>query len=387
MDTQSVGLLAPSIANAVGLPLANMGGVFSAGLFGMMIGALSIGPIADSLGDRRRPIIASTFLFGALTLLIPFAHTLSALAGLRFFIGLGLGAVIPSVIAISTSQCEPEIRRQMVTVMVGFISIGGFLGALIAMPIVSRLGFKAAFFIIGAAPVILCLPLTRWMPRNDETFADKGGEASSRRTANLLTPITTMFSGALSFLTPVLFLAFFCNMLLMYSISSWLPSMVAYANLEKNVGFIAISMFSLGGTVGTLLQGFFMAKIGSVRMLVLEYLIFIACVVCVTSFALNATALQIFGLVSGFSVTGATAGLIAIVVETYPGSILTTVCGWANGVGRIGAIVGPLIGGAMLGAGLSPKSMLGACVVPAFTALCALLCFNLLKRNSRYAKN
>src|SRR6478752_5430156 len=68
MDTQSVGLLAPSIANAVGLPLANMGGVFSAGLFGMMIGALSIGPIADSLGDRRRPIIASTFLFGALTL-------------------------------------------------------------------------------------------------------------------------------------------------------------------------------------------------------------------------------------------------------------------------------------------------------------------------------
>ena len=153
-DTQAIGYVAPALAKEWGLTKAALGPVFSAGLFGLMIGALVFGPLADRIG-RKKIIILSTLAFGIGTLATAFINDVNTLLLVRFLTGLGLGGAMPNAVAM-TSEFSPHRRRAtMVMIMFCGFSIGAALGGLLAAALIPQFGWRSVFIVGGVAPLLL----------------------------------------------------------------------------------------------------------------------------------------------------------------------------------------------------------------------------------------
>src|SRR6516225_12072931 len=192
-DTQAIGYVAPVLAKEWSLSKGALGPVFSAGLFGLMIGALVFGPVADRLG-RKTVIIFSTLAFGLGALATAFAWDLTSLLVLRFLTGLGLGGAMPNAIAL-TSDFSPKRRRAtMVMIMFCGFSIGAALGGLLAADMIPRFGWRAVFLIGGAAPLLMAPILVARLPESVRFLAIRGD--AMERVAVLLGKIspTTAFA-------------------------------------------------------------------------------------------------------------------------------------------------------------------------------------------------
>jgi MFS transporter, AAHS family, 4-hydroxybenzoate transporter len=156
-DTQSVAFVVPSIAAAWHLPHAALGPIFVASLVGLLFGTLIFGTVADKLG-RRSVILMSTLLFGAFTLLTAGSESVTELLVFRFFTGIGLGGVLPNVIAL-TAEYSPERRRAtMITLMFVGFPLGAAAGGLLASIVIPQFGWRVVWYIGGALPLLL-LPL------------------------------------------------------------------------------------------------------------------------------------------------------------------------------------------------------------------------------------
>src|ERR1700751_5173509 len=173
-DTQAIGYVAPALAREWGLATRGaLGPVFSAGLFGLMIGALVFGPLADRVG-RKKIIIFATADFGIGAFATAFAQDVTTLLVIRFLTGLGLGGAMPNAIAL-TSEYNPQRRRAtMVMIMFCGFSIGAALGGLLAADLIPRLGWRSVFIVGGVAPLLL-FPLLGWgLPESVRFLATRG---------------------------------------------------------------------------------------------------------------------------------------------------------------------------------------------------------------------
>src|SRR5215468_12538909 len=159
-DTQAIGYVAPALAKEWGLTKGALGPVFSAGLFGLMIGALVLGPLADRVG-RKKIIIFSTAAFGLGALATVLAHDITTLLVIRFLTGLGLGGAMPNTVAM-TSEYNPHRRRAtMVMIMFCGFSIGAALGGFLAADMIPRFGWRSVFIVGGIAPLLM-VPVLIW---------------------------------------------------------------------------------------------------------------------------------------------------------------------------------------------------------------------------------
>src|ERR1700730_12193928 len=182
-DTQAIGYVAPALAREWGLSRSVLGPVFSAGLFGLMIGALLFGPLADRVG-RKKIIIFSTLAFGIGALATAFVHDTGTLLAIRFLTGLGLGGAMPNTIAM-TSEFNPQRRRAtMVMIMFCGFSLGAALGGLLAAALIPQFGWRAVFVVGGAAPLLLVPILARRLPESVRFLALTG--RANARVAELL---------------------------------------------------------------------------------------------------------------------------------------------------------------------------------------------------------
>src|SRR4030081_58852 len=153
-DTQAIGYVAPAVAKEWGLTKGALGPVFSAGLFGLMIGALVFGPLADRIG-RKKIIILSTLAFGIGAVVTAFVQDVNTLLAIRFLTGLGLGGAMPNAIAM-TSEFNPRRRRAtMVMIMFCGFSVGAALGGLLAAGLIPYYGWRSVFIVGGVAPLIM----------------------------------------------------------------------------------------------------------------------------------------------------------------------------------------------------------------------------------------
>ena len=177
-DTQAIGYVAPALAKEWGLSKAALGPVFSAGLFGLMIGALVFGPLADRIG-RRKIIIFSTLAFGLGTLATAFVSDVNTLLAIRFLTGLGLGGAMPNAVAM-TSEFSPHRRRAtMVMIMFCGFSIGAALGGLLAAALIPQFGWRSVFVVGGVAPLLL-VPIVAWRLPESVRFLALTGQANAR---------------------------------------------------------------------------------------------------------------------------------------------------------------------------------------------------------------
>src|SRR4051794_19832428 len=186
-DTQAIGYVAPALAKEWGLTKGALGPVFSAGLFGLMIGALLFGPLADQIG-RKKIIILSTLAFGIGALVTAFVNDLNTLLAIRLLTGLGLGGAMPNAIAM-TSEFNPRRRRAtMVMIMFCGFSVGAALGGLLAAALIPQFGWRSVFVIGGIAPLLLTPMLMLWLPESVRFLALTG--RANERVAELLGQIS-----------------------------------------------------------------------------------------------------------------------------------------------------------------------------------------------------
>jgi AAHS family 4-hydroxybenzoate transporter-like MFS transporter len=392
-DTQAIGYVAPALAHEWSLARGMLGPVFSAGLFGLMIGALIFSTIADRIG-RRRIIVLCTAAFGVASLLTLFVNDAGWLIAVRFLTGLGLGGAMPNAIAL-TSEFSPH-RRRATLVMVTFagFSIGAALGGLLAAALIPIFGWRSVFLAGGLAPLALLPVLATTLPESIRYLALLGGRdreiatvlrriaplkdfgdgarfvVAERRLAGL--PVAHLFADGRRTTTVLLWVVFFTSLLDLYLLSNWLPTVINDLGVSVSAAAAIGAMLQVGGVVGTFTLGRLIDRF-SFRALALTYF-FAAAAVAAIGFTGGSIALATVAIfAAGFCIVGGQTGSNALAAMFYPTAIRSTGVGWALGIGRAGSIVGPLVGGVMLAHQIGAKPLFVVAAVPALIAALAAL--------------
>ena len=398
-DTQAIGYVAPAVAQEWKLARGSLGPVFSAGLFGLMIGALIFGPMADQIG-RRRIILASTAVFGIGTLLTIFAPDTTWLIVLRVLTGLGLGGAMPNAVAL-TSEFSPHRRRAtLVMMMFAGFSIGAALGGLVAATLIPAFGWRSVFLVGGLVPLLLLPFLLKTLPESIRFLAMAGGH--DNEVADLLKriapstgfangakfvvpepklsglPVAHLFAKGRGLVTLLLWIVFFMSLLDLYLLSNWLPTVLNDLGVSVSAAAAIGAMLQVGGVVGTFTLGRFIDRF-SFRALSLTYLVAAAAVAAIGMLSHSIVLVTVAIFASGFCIVGGQIASNALTATFYPTVIRSTGVGWALGIGRIGSIVGPLVGGAMLARDMGVRPLFAAAAAPALVA--AIAAFLLARRD------
>lgn len=391
LATQSIGFLAPSMAQSLHLPLASFGTVFSSALLGLMLSSMVAGPIADRLG-RKGPIIFATLMFGTFTIVTAQAASFQQLVMFRFLTGLGLGAAIPNAVSLVTEYAPRRLQHVLVTMLFCGMPGGALLGGIIGSILLPRWGWRPVFYVSGILPLLLSLLLILLLPESLRFLsAHQPDSQAARRIVRRLglpetglgqsagniqraaeIPVIDLFTEGRSMGTLLLWIAFFMSLLLLYFIVNWLPALLRQAQMPASAGSTAIAVFSLGGVVGSLLQGLAMKAWGGRRVLLLEFLLTIGVVWSFASIP-SFPALMTMVFIGGCLLQGAQAGINASAATYYPTRMRSTGVGWALGVGRFGSVIGPVLGGLMIAHAWQVRSIFYIGGLPALLAAATIL--------------
>lgn len=394
-DTTAIGYVAPSLAKEWGLSKGALGPVFSAGLFGLMIGALTLGPLADRIG-RKKIIIFSTLAFGIGTLATAFIQDVNTLLVIRFLTGLGLGGAMPNTVAM-TSEFNPHRRRAtMVMIMFCGFSLGAALGGLLAAALIPQFGWRSVFVVGGAAPLLLVPILAVRLPESVRFLALTG--SANARVAELLAlinpkavfapgtqfvvhepalagmPVLHLFRDGRTLVTVLLWVVFFMSLLDLYFLANWLPTVLNDLGASVSTAAVIGSMLQVGGVVGTFALGSVIDRF-SFRALALVYFIAVFAIGAIGQLGHSIVFVTMAIFAAGFCTVGGQIAANALAAGFYPTSVRSTGVGWALGIGRVGSIIGPLVGGALMTAKWSTGSVFMAAAIAAFCA--ALAAFSL----------
>ena len=393
-DAQALGYVAPVLSKAWKLKPGALKDVFAAGLFGLMLGALFLAPVADRVG-RKTVIIGSTLTFSAFTLCTLTADSLNSLLIWRFLTGLGLGGAMPNGIAMMSDYSPQRRRAQMVMVMFTGFSLGAALGGFFAAWLIPQLGWKGVFWVGGLLPLVLVPFLTAGLPESIRLLAVRGTEDNrirallKRINPQLTFPPGTKFTaleerrsgsavGGLfhegrAIGTCLLWVMFFMNLLNLYFLANWLPTVINSAGISAQNAALITALLQIGGCVATVSLGPLFDRLSPFVVLTVGYLcasVFIAFI----GFSSTSAALLVpvvFG--AGFFIVGSQGGANALSAAYYPTALRSTGVGWALGIGRIGSIVGPWVGGLILSFEWKTSSLFLTAAAPALLSSAAAL--------------
>jgi MFS transporter, AAHS family, 4-hydroxybenzoate transporter len=400
-DVQSITYIAPALSREWGLARGALGPTFSAGLFGVMLGALLIAPLADRIG-RRRVIVYSCIAFGIGTLLTVWVGSLSQLLVLRLVTGLGLGSALPNAIALA-SEYAPHKRRATVVTFVGSgISLGAIGSGIAAAQLIASVGWRAVFVVGAVLPLLLAAALAAALPESLRFVAIVPQRlAQARALLRRLRPsldltsdarltsgergggkatVADLFKERRGSTTVLLWVAFFMSLLNVYLAINWLPTSLTASGFTVTQAAVVTSLYHVGGVGGTYALGLLMDRLGAHRMQIFAMLVAaVGLYVFATVPGMSQWTTTGVLVLAGFGVVGGQVGVNALASMTYPVAIRSTGLGWALGVGRVGSIVGPAIGGVMLATAEDPRSVYLVCIVPTVIGIIAVA---LLKRSA-----
>jgi AAHS family 4-hydroxybenzoate transporter-like MFS transporter len=391
-DVQAMGLVAPAIVRDWGVARTALGPVFAASLVGMVFGSLVISTAADRLG-RRPTLIAATTFFALAMLGTALCQTMGQLLAMRFITGLGLGGVMANAVALA-GEYSPRHRRAsiMMWVSCGFTA-GGLLGGLVSAALIPWGGWRAVFVFGGVVPLVVALVMARFIPESMQFLVMRGrGERVAqwmRRVAPELAvteqtrfivheppkrgaPVAELFRGGLAVTTVLLWLINFANLLNLFFLANWLPTITADAGYSAQAAVLVGALLQAGGVVGTVAMGPLIDRLGFYRVLVPTFLCAVVSIAAIGRPGLAPVALVLAVGVSGLCIVGAQPALNAWAASIYPTPIRATGMGWSLGIGRIGSIVGPVLAGHLLGLKWSTESLFLAAALPALFS-CAMV--------------
>jgi MFS transporter, AAHS family, 4-hydroxybenzoate transporter len=355
-DAQAMGYVAPALSAALDIPRAVLGPVISSGLVGMMIGALVSGALADRVG-RRPVLIWCALIFGIGSLLTATAQSVQALVVYRALTGLGMGGAMPNAIALTSERMPAHRRGTSVTWMICGFSFGAAVGGFVAAALIPRFGWQSVFVVGGTTPLLIAAAAFRWLP-------------DSVRVQSREFPVAALFSDGRALPTLLIWVVYFMNLLNLYFLNSWLPTIISDDGVPVSTAIRLTALFQVGGIGGALVLGMVLDRYFSFWVLAACYL-WAAISVFLIGASGSTFMLGLTIAAAGVGIIGGQNGGHAVTAGFYPPSIRSTGVGWALGVGRIGSIVGPVLGGLLLARGTAVSQVFWAAAIPAIIATLA----------------
>lgn len=372
------------------LSTAEAGRIGSYALIGMLIGALTIGTITDILG-RRRIMLACIAWFSVAMLLAAMAPTPEIFGLTRFIAGLGLGGVVPTAIALTIEYAHPDHRNTTNAVMFCGYSVGGIVAALSAIWVLPELGWRA-MFVLGALLGLALLPLA-WakLPESASYLMARGRTDEARALAarydlavenpeddvagekpGLLSGLSALFARRFLAGTLLFWVGTGVGLLLVYGLNTWLAQIMRTAGYELGSALAFLLVLNLGAIVGTPMLGAVADRLGSK---VTVSSMFVTAAVCIFLLSYNLPSALLFVLVAiaGACTIGTTILVNAYTATFYPAHMRATGLGWALGIGRLGAIAGPIYGAFILDSGWGLDANFYAFAAPALLGAVAML--------------
>ena len=355
LESGDLGFTGPSVTLAATL-----------GLVGVGIGAVAIGPLTDRVG-RRSSLMGCIALFSVLTLALAWAPDVTTFTALRFLSGLGLGACLPTALAYMTEHAPEGRGGSAVTRMMTGYHVGAVLTALLAIVVIPRLGWEA-MFVVGGVAGLLTLPLMWWRLPESTAFE----QAQARRDEDRAVSTSQVVRGRFLRISLGIWAASFMGLLLVYGLNTWLPEIMAGAGYSIDASLGLLLALNLGAVTGLLVSGH-LADTHGKKKTVLLWFGLAAVFLALLSIRMESTALVYAAVfLAGVFVFSAQVLVYAFVGHLYPAEVRGTALGLSAGVGRIGAIVGPFLGGALVTAGIAYPWGFYAFAVAALLALLAL---------------
>ena len=409
LDMMMVSFTAPYMRDELNLTTTQLGHVFSAGTAGMVVGGLAFTYVGDRIG-RRPTIIFAGLAFGILTFLTGFARSYELLVTLRFLDGLAIGGLLPLAWALNIEFVPKHIRATVIA----FIMMGFSIGSSVAGPLTNWLapvyGWEGVYFVGGGATILCAIMLVIWLPESPRFLISKGVKpelvvATLKRydpsldiqQGDMLVlgdegqhkgnfKFGDLFAGPLKFITPLVWLGYGASALGIFFKSSWGPIVLEEMNVARET---AATVSSIGGLLGAF------AGVAIMRMAERYGLLVVA---FVPALILPIALLIGFDMVTGplflpliviqaMLVGGGHTAIISQLALYYPTAIRASAGGWASAVGKIGGVVGPIVGAAVLASGMpASRTYAIAAICPFILMLCVLWIYFLIGRPERIAK-
>ena len=363
-DLAAIGYVAPALHQAWGLTPAQLAPAFGAGLFGLLIGSLLFGPLADRRG-RKPVLMLSMAVFAVGTLACAFSTSIEMLIALRFVTGLGLGGAAPTCITLAAEVSPARRRVLLVTLSASGFTLGLALGGELAAQIIPAFGWRGVLAAGALAPLLLVPVLAMWLPESPRFLAERHERAAA-------SPVTQLFAGGLAARTLLLWLTFFASLFMFYLLMSWLPTVMTRSGRSIAEAARIGAMVPLGGTVGAILLALVVDREGSPRVLVAAYALSALALVAVGQTMGDPVWLAVAVFLAGFGIAGAQNGINLVAATMYPTEARTTGVSWASAAGRVGSIAGSMIGAPLMAAASGPRALFAWMALPALVAAAAL---------------
>jgi AAHS family 4-hydroxybenzoate transporter-like MFS transporter len=395
-DTAAVGFVAPALSKAWSVPPPDLKQLLAVGFFGLAIGALLAGPLADRIG-RKRVLIGSLAVFGLFSLISVQADGLLQLTIIRFLTGIGLGAAMPNAITLTAEYCPARRRSLLITLMFSGFTLGSASGGFVAAAMIPQYGWQSVFYVGGIAPLVLTVILVVALPESIQFLVARGRvkhEAlavlvrridphvavdSETRFVNAAIStgqrpsLNVLFGNGLAFGTIAVWVAFFMGLIVIYLLTSWLPTLITTSGLGIEKAALIGAMFQLGGTIGALLVSWCMDRYNAHFSIAISYLLGAAMLVLIAQASVNLTTLGAAVFMAGFFLSGSQTSMSPLAAGFYPTLGRATGVSWMLGVGRFGALLGAFLGGVLLSMGWGFQLIFSVLAVPAVIAAIAVL--------------
>ena len=385
-DVQAMGYAGPALVEDWGIGRPALGPVFAAANFGVLVGSLLFTMLADIIG-RRPVIIWATLFFSVLTMTTGFAQNLEQLLALRFISGLGLGCIVPNATAL-VGEFSPKRSRVTLTmgITVGFTA-GAAIGGFVALWLIPLFGWRSVFFVGGAVPLAIALAmfwalpeslqfmavrrtrldmLAYWLKRLDPAMQiNDTTQFVSNEKAHAGMPIVHLFREGRTTVTLLLWVVYFMNLLNLYSLSNWIPTVFTSMGYSQNAALLAGTLLQVGGTVGTYGLAWAIARKGFVPVLAVTFVLATVSIALIGQPGFSFATVSLIVFIAGWCIVGGQPGLNTLAATYYPTALRSTGVGAGLGVGRLGAILGPYAGGVLLAQQWSAQQLFYAAAVPA----------------------
>lgn len=378
LDIQAAGIAAAGIREHFGLDSSQLGVFFSAGILGLLPGALVGGRIADRIG-RKTVLIWSTAVFAVFTLCTVWVNSFNSLLAVRFLAGAGLGAAMPILITLASKAVTPANRGRAVGLMYCGMPVGAAILSLIAATEFGA-NWKNIFYLGGLLPIIVVPVMMFLLPESKEYLKAKDLAENTPADAAPKGAFKDLFNSQNLLRTMFIWVSYFFTLMVVYIMLSWLPSLFQELGFTRKEGATAQFYFMLSATVGTVILVVLTDRWKKAYVILLMYGGILAGLLALNA-AGSLTQMYMASALVGAFVIGCQGVLYAFGGIVYPTEVRGTGVGVASAVGRIGAMLGPAIAGSLLTAGFGVAGVISA-AIPCIIISAVFMLFLVRKMNS-----